>query len=104
MCAPSPPKPPKMPEPTPPPPAPPKPPTPEAAAPLAAPVASSASSKDAGKLKKRTTKRKALQQASGGLSALTNPLAIAGTGSKTPGTGANVAKGTKKKGSLNIPK
>ena len=100
MCAPSPPPMPEMPEPTPPPPTPPKPIAPDAAAPLAAPVSSSAGGKDAGKLKKRTTKRKALQQASGGLSALTNPLAIAGN---KPSTGANVVKG-KKKGSLNIPK
>lgn len=104
MCAPSPPKMPDMPEPTPPPPAPPAPPSPEAAAPLAAPVASSSSSKDSGKIRKRTSRRAALAQASGGLSALTNPLAIAGQGARTQGTGANVSKGTKKKGSLNIPK
>ena len=70
MCAPSPPPMPEMPEPTPPPPTPPKPIAPDAAAPLAAPVSSSAGGKDAGKIRKRTTKRKALQQASGGLSAL----------------------------------
>lgn len=83
---------------TPPPPAPPPP--PPAPDLLPAPESVGAKAGDKTRLKKRTSKRQALQQASRGTNALRiklNPSA------KSASTGS-VNTGTKKKGSLNIPK
>ena len=76
------------PAPTPPPPAP----IIEPEAPTPPPVTTSTGEADAAKIKKRSTKRQELQQASSGASALRIPL----------NTGAG-ASGGKKTGSLNIP-
>jgi len=104
MCSapsiPSPPPPPPAPEYNAPPPAPPPPPMPPSPDPLPPPESVGAKNEDQTRLKKRTSKRQAMQQAARG----TNALRIKLDRPSGNSTGVSVNTGTKKKGSLNIPK
>lgn len=68
--------------------------------PLPPPESVGAKGEDQTRLKKRTSKRQAMQQASRG----TNALRIKLNPSAGKSTGVSVNTGTSKKGSLNIPK
>ena len=68
--------------------------------PLPPPESVGAKNEDQTRLKKRTSKRQAMQQAARG----TNALRIKLNQPSGSSTGVSVNTGTKKKGSLNIPK